>query len=174
MLCYEGQIVHVSPTDPTGSVNLTRRVVTLSTFQFQSAFSFKINVSHVKQTGVDESVERLLAKRQCVFEEDIDIMNGLSLEDQRRNECVYKINLFLSQVEAFACFGQSRFVLFVGLIGGINESFQRTGRKGRTRIADVWRMRELITDFFAKVGTEIVAQTTGRALVGTGGFVGTN
>lgn len=174
MFGSESQIVLVSPTDPAGSVNLACRAVAFSAFQFQSAFSFKINVSRIKQTGVNESVERFLTKRQDVFEEDVGMMNGLSLTDQWRNECVYKIDLFLSQIEAFAYFGQSGSVFFVGVIGRINESIQRTGSEGRTGIADVGRSGELVTDFFTEVGTVIVAQTAGRTLAGAVGLVGAN
>ena len=140
MLFHESKVVGIGTTRSAGPIDPAICRTAFSMLELERAFSGKVDIPCVEQAGIYETIQGFFAERQLIFEVDVDIVHGLSLKNQRRNEAVGKINLFPSQIKALAHFCQSGSIVLLCTSRRIDEPVERTGREIRAGVANVGRL----------------------------------
>jgi len=70
-------------------------------------FSGEVEVSDRKQPGVDEGIEGFFGTEELILVGEIDVVNGLSVSDKRRDDLVRALDLGGRERESRPGLGES-------------------------------------------------------------------
>ena len=120
-------------------------------------FSRKINVADGKEPCVNVVVNGLLVQHDRVRVGGADMMDGLSLPHQGRDDAVEACNLLAGNGKTLAAFAELRFVFSLRLLGRIQLPLQAARASLLASEADVRRLAQPSADLFLVVRTMCVA-----------------
>ena len=155
MPLHEGLEIPVGPAAPAGAVHLELRLlVTGAVFHLTR----EVDVPHVKEAGIDIVIEGLLAAHELVPVGLIDLVDGLAVADERRDQGIDPAQLQLIGEDSRPALGEVLAAADMGLIGMVEPLFQGTLIQPVAAIADIGGLGPGGAGLFLETAAGIVAQ----------------
>lgn len=122
--------------------------------------AWQIEVAHGEKTCLDVIVDRLLVQHDHVGVACADVVNGLPLPDQRRDDVVDAAQLFRRDCDSLAAFAARGFVFFLCSLGVIQMTAKWADVPFFAAVTDIRRFPVLRAEFLLEVFTDLVAGDT--------------
>ena len=129
----------------------------------ESYLTRQVDVPDFEKAIVNVIVDRLLAAHEFILVGHIDLMDGMSLPDQRSNDAIEPGDLFFTGRKAAARFRDDLMRFQMSFLRVVEGFQQGAFVDGRTGIAHIWDMKPYGTDFLDIIRTMLIA-TTGFAV----------
>lgn len=117
----------------------------------------QVDVANGKKTGLDVIVDRILIQHDHVGVACADVVNGLPLSDQRRDDVIDTPQLFRRNGDPPAALAARGLILFLGGFGFIQVTAKWATVPLFAAVADIGRLLVLRAEFLFEVFTDLVA-----------------
>jgi hypothetical protein len=128
----------------------------------ESYLTRQVDVPDFEKAIVNIIVDRLLAAHEFILVGLIDLMDGMSLPDQRSNDAIEPGDLFFTGRKAATGFRDDLMRFQMSFLRVVEGFQQGAFVDGRTGIAHIWDVKPYGTDFLDIIRTMLIA-TTGFA-----------
>ena len=149
-------VVHIASADVTASVNLKRLLL------FARAITHlarQVNIPCIKETVVNIVVECLFATHKRIRVINVDLVNGLPLQNQRCYKGIQTAHFLFRGHHAFARFRDMSLRLCVGFGSIINRFLKGTSVTLRAGITNIRRFESCNAYLFLKARAIVVTAT---------------
>lgn len=135
--------------------------------RLQFAYPSLIQNSGRQEIAVHHALDCALTDRQLIRVVHTDVMDRLTIFDERRGHSINQFHLAGCQIEALTILAQYGAIFLVRMLCAIDKLAQDTPGALRAAVADIWGTCQLWTYFLQEVQADCVAMGAGSAFTRT-------